>query len=81
MRVFVRSWEMLRSCSTKKCRLEVLWINQLLYIFLGSSVCVYGQRDRDWADLSEFGTQIGHKTPMSFKNFNYAKLGSFKGNS
>ena len=78
---FVRSWEMPNSCSTKKCRVEVWWINQLRCDFLGLSVCVYGWRGRDWADLCDFATQTGHKTPMSFNKFYYVKMGSLKGHS
>lgn len=81
VRVSVRSWEMLNSCNTEKYRVKVLWINRLLSDFLGLSVCVYGQRGREWAVLSDFGTQMGHKTLVSFKKFYYVKMGYLTANS
>lgn len=51
------------------------------YVISWDGLCVYGQRSRVWADLSGFETQMGHKTPISFKKFSYVKMRYLRGNN
>lgn len=51
------------------------------YVISWDGLCVYRQRGRVWADLSGFETQMGHKTPISFKKFSHVKIRYLRGNN